>query len=286
MNGLKEEKQLAVVSALVEGASIRSASRMTGVAKGTILKLLGDLGDTCAAYQDNALRNLYCRRVQCDEVWAFVGAKEKNVPAQKRGQFGRGDVWTWVALDAESKLVVCWHLGKREAEDAFALIGNLARRVSHRIQLTTDGHRAYLVAVEEAFGNNVDYAMLVKLYGSDPETETRYSPPKCVGTSLQIVEGIPDKKHISTSYVERQNLTIRMGMRKFTRLTNAFSKKVENLEHALALHFMHYNFCRVHKTLKMTPAMAAGLADHPWSIGEIVALLHDGKRYCSAETTG
>lgn len=246
---------------------------MTGVAKGTVLRLLAEIGAACADYQDAHLRGLYCRRVQCDEVWAFVGAKEKNVPAHKRGQFGRGDVWTWVALDAESKLAVCWHLGKRDANDAMTFMNSLASRLSHRIQLTTDGHGAYLVAVEEAFGNHIDYAMLVKLYGSDPEAETRYSPAKCIGTNLQIVEGIPDKKHISTSYVERQNLTMRMGMRRFTRLTNAFSKKVENLQHALALHFMYYNFARVHKTLGMTPAMAAGLADHPWSVAEIVALL-------------
>lgn len=246
---------------------------MTGVAKNTVVNLLVDLGGACARFQDTTLRNLFCRRVQCDEVWAFVGAKQKNVPERKRGQFGIGDVWTWVAIDADSKLVVCWHLGKREPEDAMALMNSLASRVSHRIQLTTDGLGVYLQAVEEAFGNNIDYAMLVKLYGSDPEAETRYSPPKCIGTNLSIMEGFPDKKHIATSYVERQNLTMRMGMRRFTRLTNAFSKKVENLQHALALHFMFYNFARVHKTLKMTPAMAAGLADHPWSVGEIVGLL-------------
>jgi len=273
MKQLGEKERTEVISALVEGNSIRATCRMTGVAKNTVVKLLVDLGKACATYQDATLRNLFCRRVQCDEVWAFVGAKGKNVPAEKRGQFGRGDVWTWVALDADSKLVVCWHLGKRDADDALTLMNNLASRLSHRIQLTTDGWHSYIVAVEEAFGNQIDYAMLVKLYGKEPEAETRYSPPKCVGTSLQIIEGIPDKKHISTSFVERQNLTMRMGMRRFTRLTNAFSKKLENLQHALALHFMHYNFARAHKTLKMTPAMAAGLADHPWSIGEIVALI-------------
>ncbi len=260
--------------ALVEGNSIRATCRMTGVAKSTILRLLVALGEACAAYQDRTLRGLYCRRVQCDEVWAFCHAKQKNVPAKKRGQFGYGDVWTWVALDADSKLVVCWHLGLRDADDALALMNNLATRVRHRIQLTTDGHHAYLVAVEEAFGNNIDYAMLVKLYGSPTKEERRrYSPAKCVGTNLEIIEGIPDKKHISTSYVERQNLTMRMGMRRLTRLTNAFSKKVENLHHALALHFMYYNFARAHKTLGMTPAMAAGVADHPWSVWEIVSLL-------------
>lgn len=246
---------------------------MTGAAKGTILKLLTDLGEACFAYQDATLRNLYCRRVQCDEVWAFCHAKAKNVPQEKKGQFGYGDVWTWVALDADSKLAVCWHLGLRTPDDAIALMSNLASRVKHRIQLTTDGHAAYLEGVEEAFGSNVDYAMLVKLYGSNPESAgTRYSPAKCLGTHLNIVEGFPDKKHISTSYVERQNLTMRMGMRRFTRLTNAFSKKLENLQHALAIHFMHYNFARVHKTLEMTPAMAAGITDHPWSTAEIVGL--------------
>lgn len=273
MNRLSKQARIQVLAALIEGNSIRATSRLTGVAKGTILKLLGEVGVACANYQDKTLHNLYCRRVQCDEVWAFVGAKEKNVPQEKRGQFGYGDVWTWVALDGDSKLVVCWHLGKRDAEDAMTFISSLADRLAHRIQLTTDGHGAYLRAVEGAFGNEIDYAMLVKLYGREPERETRYSPAKCLGTALEIVEGYPDKKHISTSYVERQNLTMRMGMRRLTRLTNAFSKKVENLDHALALHFMHYNFARVHKTLGMTPAMATGLADHPWSVGEIVALL-------------
>lgn len=273
MNRLPHKKQQEVVAALVEGSSIRAVGRMTGVAKGTILKLLADLGEACSTYQNATLRNLYCRRVQCDEVWAFCYAKAKNVPEKKRGQFGYGDVWTWVALDADSKLVVCWHLGLREAEDGLALMNTLASRVNHRFQLTTDGHHVYLDAVEDAFGNNIDYAMLVKLYGSPTkEEQRRYSPAKCTGTSLQIVEGFPNKQHISTSYVERQNLTMRMGMRRFTRLTNAFSKKAENLEHALALHFMHHNFCRLHKTLGMTPAMAAGVADHPWSVQEIVAL--------------
>jgi IS1 family transposase len=282
MNKLSRVERTGVLAALVEGNSIRATCRLSGTAKGTALRLLAEIEEACASYQDAHLRNLYCRRVECDEVWAFVGAKQRNLPREKRGQFGFGDVWTWVALDADSKLVVCWHLGKREADDALALMNSLAGRLRHRIQLTTDGHTVYLEAVEKAFGNEIDYAMLVKLYGREPAGEARYSPPKCVGTELQIVEGFPNKHHISTSYVERQNLTMRMGMRRFTRLTNAFSKKVENLQHALALHFMHYNFCRVHKTLKMTPAMAAGLADHPWSIGELVSLLeiHASKGQC------
>lgn len=274
MNRLSPQERERIIQALVEGNSIRATCRMTGVAKGTALKLLAEIGPVCDQYQDVTLRGLTCRRVQCDEVWAFCHAKEKNVPEEKRGQFGFGDVWTWVALDADSKLVPCWYVGRRDAEDARTMISDLASRLSHRVQLTTDGHRAYLVAVENAFGSGVDYAMLVKLYGSVTKEEARrYSPAKCVGTETMTIMGNPDPREISTSYVERQNLTMRMQMRRFTRLTNAFSKKIENLQHALALHFMHYNFCRVHKTLGMTPAMAAGVANHPWSIGEVVALL-------------
>ena len=247
---------------------------MTGVAKGTVLKLLCGLGMACAEYQDKALRDLVCRRIQCDEVWAYCYAKEKNVPDRHKGEFGYGDIWTWVALDADSKLVVCWYLGRRDAEDASRFIANLAERLRHKVQLTTDGHRAYLDAVEGAFKFNVDYAMLVKLYGAPTQEEQRrYSPAKCIGTHVAVIEGDPDMEKVSTSYVERQNLTMRMSMRRFTRLTNAFSKKAENLACALALHFMHYNFCRVHKTVKMTPAMAAGVADHVWTVGEIVGLL-------------
>src|SRR5437879_2359332 len=246
---------------------------MTGIAKGTVLKLLKDIGIVTARYQDEHLRDLTCRRIQCDEVWAFCHAKEKNLPENLRGQFGFGDVWTWVAVDADTKLVPSWYLGLRNAEDAMAFMKNLAGRIATRVQLTTDGHNAYLDAVEEGFGANADYAMLVKLYGSEPAGESRYSPPKCIGTQVAVIEGKPDPDHISTSFVERQNLTMRMQMRRFTRLTNAFSKKVENLGYALALHFMHYNYCRVHQTHKMTPAMAAGLTDHVWRIEEIVALL-------------
>ena len=246
---------------------------MTGVAKGTVLKLLADIGIVVARYQDEHLRGLTCRRIQCDEVWAFCHAKEKNVPENLRGQFGFGDVWTWVALDADSKLVPSWRVGLRDAEDATAFIKDLAGRIAMRTQLTTDGYHVYLVAVEEGFGASVDYAMLVKLYGAGPADEGRYSPAKCIGTQTAVIAGKPDPDHISTSFVERQNLTMRMQMRRFTRLTNAFSKKVENLGYALALHFMHYNYCRVHQTHKMTPAMAAGLTDHVWKIEEIVALL-------------
>lgn len=274
MNRLSTQQRVRIISALVEGNSIRATWRMTGAAHTTILRLLADIGTACAEYEAKTLRNLTCRRVQCDEVWAFCYAKEKRVPAEHRGKWGFGDVWTWVALDADSKLVASWHVGRRDPASARRFIGDLAQRLSHRIQLTTDGLRAYLTAVEGAFGADVDYAMLVKLYGhEDRKDETRYSPAECIGANAVAIQGDPEFRHISTSYVERQNLTMRMQMRRFTRLTNAFSKKVENLEHALALHFLHYNFCRVHQTHRMTPAMAMGLADHPWTIEEIVALL-------------
>lgn len=259
----------------MEGNSIRATCRMTDTAKGTVLRLLRDMGEVCAKYQDAALRGLPCRRVQCDEVWSFCYAKEKNVPDPFKGSFGYGDVWTWVAICADSKLVVSWLVGNRNAETANAFMLDLAERLARRVQLTTDGHKPYLQAVESAFGANIDYAMLVKLYGQEPEAEKRYSPARCIGAERHIVQGKPDTTHISTSYIERQNLTLRMSNRRFTRLTNAFSKKIENLEHALALHYMHYNFARPHKALgnMTTPAMAAGIADHVWAVDEIVGLL-------------
>jgi len=274
MNKLSPERRAQVIKALVEGNSIRATCRMTGTAKGTVLRLLAEVGEACAKYQDEHLRDLTCRRIQCDEIWSFCYAKEKNVPQEVRGTFGYGDVWTWTALDADTKLVPSWAIGSRGAEAANEFLHDLADRLAHRIQLTTDGHKVYLNAVENVFGIDIDYAMLVKVYGkTSKEEETRYSPATCMGTETHVVRGNPDPKHISTSYVERQNLTMRMSMRRFTRLTNAFSKKVENLAHAVALHFMHYNFCRVHKTLGTTPAVAAGVADHEWAVGEIVNLL-------------
>jgi IS1 family transposase len=273
MNKLSPERRAQVIKALVEGNSIRATCRMTGTAKGTVLRLLVEVGETCSKYQDEHLRDLTCRRIQCDEVWSFCYAKEKNVPADVKGTFGYGDVWTWTAIDADTKIVPSWYIGSRDADCALTFMDDLQGRLANRVQLTTDGHKAYLVAVEEAFGANVDYAMLVKLYGPGPKDEGRYSPAKCNGTEKHVIQGRPDPKHISTSYVERQNLTMRMSMRRFTRLTNAFSKKIENLGHAVALHFMHYNYCRVHKTLGTTPAVAAGIADHEWSVGEIVNLL-------------
>jgi len=273
MNKLSPERRAQVIKALVEGNSIRATCRITGTAKGTVLRLLAEVGEACAKYQDEHLRNLTCRRIQCDEIWSFCYAKEKNVPDDVKGTFGFGDVWTWTALDADTKLVPAWAIGSRGAETANEFLHDLADRLAHRIQLTTDGHKVYLNAVENVFGIDIDYAMLVKLYGPGPSDEGRYSPAKCNGTETHVVRGNPDPKHISTSYVERQNLTMRMSMRRFTRLTNAFSKKIENLAYAVAPHFMHYNFCRVHKTLGTTPAVAAGIADHEWTVAEIVNLL-------------
>lgn len=272
MNKLSTEERERIVSALVEGNSMRAISRMTGASRNTINKLLCDLGRACSEYQDKSFRNLSCKRLQCDEIWSFVGAKEKNTTLEKKRQ-GWGDVWTWVALDADTKLVPCWFIGQRHAGAAYHFMHDLAERLANRVQLTTDGHRAYLYAVEDAFGCDIDYAQLVKIYGATPDgAEVRYSPAICMGTKRAVISGNPDFNHVSTSYVERQNLTMRMQMRRFTRLTNAFSKKVENLQAAVALHYMHYNFCRIHQTLRVTPAMEAGISDHVWELGEVVAL--------------
>src|SRR5688572_1114471 len=273
MNKLSREERVAVVKALVEGNSIRSIERMTGIQKKTITRLLEKIGAASAKYQDMKLRNLQCRRIQCDEIWSFVYAKAKNVPASKKDTFGYGDVWTWTAIDADTKLAVSWLVGLRDTGYAVEFMRDLASRLSHRVQLTTDGHKAYLVAVEDAFGGEIDFAQLVKVYGPDKTTETRYSPPQVVGCTKTDRVGIPDPKHVSTSYVERANLTMRMAMRRFTRLTNAFSKKIENHAHAVSLHFMHYNFVRVHQTLRITPAMAAGVTGKLWEIADVVALL-------------
>lgn len=274
MNQLSTAERAQVIAALVEGASSRAISRTTGRSKNTIAKLLVEVGAACAIYQDRALRNLPCRRVQCDEIWSFCYAKDKNLPADKKNTFGYGSVWTWTALDAETKLIASWMVGNRDGEAAREFIADLASRLANRVQLTTDGHKPYLEAVN-SFGADIDYAMLVKLYGEDKQGETRYSPAVCVGTRTETIIGKPDRKHISTSYVERQNLTMRMGMRRFTRLTNGFSKKLENHIAAISLHFMHYNFCRIHQTLRVTPAMAAGVTNRLWSIADIIALLDD-----------
>jgi len=273
MNKLTTEKRRQVVAALVEGNGIRATVRMTGVSKNTIAKLLVELGAACSEYLDKALVNLNCKRIQCDEIWSFCYAKEKNVPQELRGKFGYGDVWTWVGMDADSKLIVSWLVAGRDAGSAFTFMQDLAKRIASRVQLTTDGHRAYLMAVEDSFGSEIDYAMLVKMYGNDPANDTRYSPAECIGCREVVISGRPDPKHISTSYIERQNLTMRMGMRRFTRLTNAHSKKVENHIASIAIHYLHYNFCRVHESLRVTPAMEAGVATHVWSIEEMIALL-------------
>lgn len=274
MNKLDIKKQAQIISALVEGNSIRATCRMTGAAKGTVLKLLADVGQACAEYQFKTLRNLPCKRVQCDEIWSFCYAKDKNVPEDKQGQFGYGDVWTFTALCADSKVVPTWRIGSRDLQTATEFMHkDLAGRMKNRIQLTTDGHRVYLDAVDNAFGSEVDFSQLIKLYGNEIEREVRYSPAQCTGTRKVRITGKPDTNHVSTSYVERQNLTMRMTMRRFTRLTNAFSKKIDNLAHAVALHFMHYNFCRVHQTLRVTPAMEAGITDHVWGIEEIITLI-------------
>lgn len=274
MNRLPLHKRAQVLGCLVEGNSIRSTVRITGVAKNTVTKLLVDVGRACSEYQDKVMRNLPCTRIQCDEIWSFCYAKEKNVPEEKRGEFGYGDIWTWTALCADTKLVPSFMVGNRSGEAAGMFIEDLAGRLANRVQLTTDGHKAYLEAVEDAFGCEIDYAMLIKIYGTDPEEEERrYSPSKCIGAEKRVINGKPDHKHIATSYVERQNLTMRMSMRRFTRLTNAFSKKVENLAAAVALHFMWYNFGRIHQKLRVTPAMEAGISDHVWTLEEIVGLV-------------
>jgi len=280
MNKLDTAKRVQILSMLCEGSSMRSISRVADVSINTVSKLLVDAGTACAAFHDDKVQGVTAKRVQCDEIWTFVHAKQKNVPTAKAAPESVGDVWTWTALDADSKLIVSYLVGGRDADYALAFIDDLRSRLANRVQLTTDGHRAYLEAVEGAFGGDVDYAQLVKLYGAVPESaKGRYSPADCTGIIKHRIEGSPDPKHVSTSYVERQNLTMRMQMRRFTRLTNAFSKKVANLEHAVALHFMHYNFCRPHLTLQRrnlafpTPAMAAGVADHVWSVDEIVQLI-------------
>jgi len=274
MNKLDIRKQTQIISALVEGNSIRATCRMTVAAKGTVIKLLVDIGKACLEYQYKVLRNLPCKFIQCDEIWSFCHAKAKNVPEDKKGQFGYGDVWTFTALCADTKLVLSWYIGNRDLEDATAFMKDLAARLKDRVQLTTDGHKMYLKAVDDAFGEEVDFSQLVKVYGKSQDSEVRYSPPHCIGIKAKEVQGYPEPKHISTSYVERQNLTMRMNMRRFTRLTNAFSKKAENLGYAVALHFMYYNFCRIHQSLRITPAMKAKVTDHLWEIEDIVNLLN------------
>ena len=268
---LKDRAQ--ILSLLVEGNSLRAVTRITGKSINTVTKLLVDVGTACSNYQPETLRNLPCKRIQCDEIWSFCYSKEKNVPRDLKGTYGIGDVWTWTAICADTKLIASYMVGKRDAKYAHFFAKDLESRLANRVQITTDGHKLYLNAVEAAFARDVDYAMLVKLYGNSANgAEGRYSPGECCGAIKGVVCGLPDMDKVSTSYVERQNLTMRMSMRRFTRLTNGFSKKVENHEHAIALHFMHYNFGRIHKTLRVTPAMQAGIAGHVWSLEEIAAL--------------
>lgn len=274
MNKLTMAKRIAVVAALVEGNSIRSTARMTDVSKPTILKLLADLGEACIAYHDEHVRNVQSARIQVDEIWSFIGAKARNVSDEKKAEASWGDCWTWSAIDADSKLIVSYRVGPRNPNMAFALMMDLASRLAGHVQLTTDGLYWYPHAVERAFGIGVDYAVLQKHYGSSERaTSGRYSPARFTGATREVIRGNPDEKHISTSFAERQHLSMRMGMRRYTRLTNAFSKKIENHVAANALYFLHYNFARVHRTLRTTPAMAAGISDHVWGIEEIVALL-------------
>jgi IS1 family transposase len=275
MNKLSSADRARILHLLCEGQAIRAVTRLTGASKNTITKLLIDAGKSCAGYHDANVRNVRSTRIQVDEIWSFVYAKQKNVAAAVAApESGAGDTWTWTALDADSKMIVSYFVGGRDGECAMWFIDDLRTRLANRVQLTSDGHKAYLEAVEGAFGEDVDYAQLVKIYGSAPESaKGRYSPAECTGAKKQRVTGNPDRDHVSTSYVERSNLTMRMHMRRFTRLTNGFSKKVENHAYAVALHMMYYNFVRIHSKLRMSPAMAAGVTDRLWEIGDIVALI-------------
>lgn len=273
MNQLSTAKRAQIISALVEGNSINATCRMLGVGKHTVLRLLEDAGCACAAYHHRHVRGLRVRRLQCDEIWAFIGAKRKNVSPEREADRW-GDVWTWTAIDADTKLIVTYFVGDRGKRAAYEFIADCAERIIGRPQITTDALRHYANAIEDAFGADVDYAMLHKLYGAPTEDESRrYTPATCIGCDMKVVTGDPDPRHVSTSYVERQNLSMRMGMRRFTRLTNGFSKKFENHAHQVALYFFHYNFCRIHKTLRVTPAMEAGLTDHIWTLEELCSLL-------------
>jgi IS1 family transposase len=274
MNKLPVAKRVQILSMLCEGSSMRSISRVADVSINTVSKLLVDAGLACAAYHEEHVRGVKAKRVQCDEIWSFCYSKQKNVAAAKRKDLAYGDVWTWTALEADSKLLISYMIGGRDGDYALALMDDLRQRIVNRVQLTTDGHKAHLEAVDEAFGIDIDYAMLVKLYGAAPEAaKGRYSPTECIGARKEPITGNPDKKHVSTPYVERANLTMRMQMHRFTRLTNAFSKKFENHCHMVALYAVWYNFVKMHKTLKMTPAMAAGVSRRLWSMEDIGALI-------------
>ncbi|HEV2328741.1 MAG TPA: IS1 family transposase [Verrucomicrobiae bacterium] len=275
MNRLNTEERAKIIGCLVEGNSMRATARLNYVSINTVVKLLREAGRACSKYQDKVFRNLNCKRLQCGEIWSFVYAKDKNLPEEMRGQDGVGSVWTWTAIDADTKLVPCWYIGARDASAAYHFMHDVAGRLIGRVQLTTDGHKPYLNAVEDAFGADIDYAMLQKIYGVAPtdNAEIRYSPAQCMGARRAVISGNPDYRHISTSHAERHNLTMRMNMRRFTRLTNGFSKKVEQHENMIALYFMYYNFCRIHQTLRVTPAMEAGVSNHVWNLHDIIDLL-------------
>lgn len=273
MNKLAKQTRAQILHLLCEGNSIRAVTRLTGCSKTTVTRLLVEAGKICSEYQDRVFRNLNCKRIQVDEIWSFVYAKQGNVKKAKAAPDTAGDIWTWTAIDAETKLVPSWLVGSRDGGAAIAFMDDLRSRLASRVQLTSDGHKAYLEAVEGAFGGDIDYAMLVKVYGASSEGEKRYSPAECIGCRSVKVEGNPDPKHVSTSYAERNNLTMRMHMRRFTRLTNAHSKKAENHAHSVSLFFMYYNFVKIHKAHRMTPAMAAGVTDKLWEIGDIADLL-------------
>ncbi len=283
MNKLTTEQRAQVVSCLIEGCSIRATVRMTGIAKKTVMRLLREVGEVCEAYQSKTLRNLTCRRIQLDELWGFNYCKAKNVTAEISDKVpAAGDVWLWVAIDAETKLVPCWQLGDRSAATAYDFVRDLAGRLSNRIQLTTDGHRVYLDAVESAFGSEIDYAMLVKMYGEDPKADTKYSPSECIGCRSVVISGNPRSQHVSTSFVERQNWSVRTAMRRYTRLSNGFSGKIENHAAAVALNYFAYNFIKIHRTLRMTPAMAAGVTERLWEVSDLIALLEASEQEKSA----
>lgn len=274
MKILDRQARSQILHLLCEGNSIRSVTRLTGASKNTVIRLMLDAGRACAAYHDEHVRNVTTKRVQVDEIWSFTYAKQRNVPLAKAAPDGAGDTWTWTALDADTKMILSYLVGGRDSEYAIAFMDDLRSRLANRVQLTSDGHRAYLEAVEGAFGGDIDYAILHKVYGAAPESaKGKYSPAECIGAEKHMIEGNPDPLHVSTSYVERSNLTVRMHMRRFTRLTNAFSKKVENHAYAVALHMMYYNFVRLHSKLRMSPAMAAGVSKRLWEIGDIVALV-------------
>jgi IS1 family transposase len=281
MNRLTKEKRAQVVACLVEGNSISATVRMTGAAKNTVTKLLVDLGAACVKTHNRLVRDLQSQRVQVDEIWSFVDCKAKNVHPERMMEIGLGDAWTWTAIDADTKLCIAWHVGGRDAGTARVFMDDVAARLANRVQLTSDGHQASLSVVREAFNYNIDYAMLVKLYGQpsgSPSPEARYSPAKINGTKRHVIAGMPDPAHVNTGFAEQNKLTMRMSMKRLTRLTNAFSKKVENLRHALAVHFVHFNFVRVHMTLKTTPAVAAGIAARPWTIEDMIELLETKRR--------